>query len=53
MTRRYFIRSRSLIFGLGHGITNTDSIIPGAKLPSGRQVLRCMMYTQFHAEGPG
>ncbi|KAJ8400712.1 hypothetical protein AAFF_G00394810 [Aldrovandia affinis] len=37
-------------------ITNTDGIITGAKLPSGRQILRCMLYnrdTQLDAKRPG
>ncbi|KAI9516307.1 hypothetical protein NQZ68_017510 [Dissostichus eleginoides] len=37
-------RSRSLVFGLGASITNEDGMITGAKLPSGRQILRCMLY---------
>lgn len=47
--------SRSLVFGLGASITNTNAIITGAKLPSGRQILQCMMYncdTQLHAKRP-
>ncbi|KAJ8337082.1 hypothetical protein SKAU_G00383020 [Synaphobranchus kaupii] len=48
--------SRSLVFGLGASITNVDGIITGAKLPSGRQILRCMLYNcdaQLHAKRPG
>ncbi|XP_033962512.1 uncharacterized protein [Pseudochaenichthys georgianus] len=35
--------SRSLVFGLGPSITSEDGIITGAKLPTGRQILRCML----------
>lgn len=48
--------SRNLVFGLGASITNNDGIITGAKLPSGRQILRCMLYNcdaQLHAKRPG
>uniref|UniRef100_UPI00358E1E58 uncharacterized protein n=1 Tax=Myxine glutinosa TaxID=7769 RepID=UPI00358E1E58 len=47
--------SRTLVFGLGASITNEDGIITGAKLPSGRQILRCMLYNcdaQLHAKRP-
>ncbi|KAJ4930285.1 hypothetical protein JOQ06_019290 [Pogonophryne albipinna] len=49
-------RSRSLVFGLGASITNADGMITGAKLPSGRQILRCMLYNcdvQLHDKRPG
>ena len=49
-------KSRSLVFGLGASITNADGIITGAKLPSGRQILRCILYhcdMQMHEKRPG
>ena len=49
-------RSRTLVFGLGPTITDADAIITGAKLPSGRQILRCLLHncdTQLHAKRPG
>ena len=33
-----------MVFGLGHAITDEDSEIHGARLPSCEQVLRCLMY---------
>lgn len=43
--------SRSLVFGLGPRITSEDGIITGAKLPTGRQILRCMLAKQPGANG--
>ncbi len=43
--------SRSLIFGLGPSITSEDGIITGAKLPTGRQILRCMLAKKPGANG--
>lgn len=43
--------SRSLVFGLGPRVTSEDGIITGAKLPTGRQVLRCMIAKQPGANG--
>ena len=37
-------RKAKSIFGLGKGITEDDSQIAGSRLPTRRQVLRCMMY---------
>ena len=38
-------RQSSVIFGLlGGGITEVDGEITGARLPTGQQVLRCLMY---------
>ena len=37
-------RKTKNIFGLGKGITEDDSLITGSRLPTCRQVLRCMMY---------
>ena len=37
-------RQATEIYGLGSGITEADSDITGAKLPTSMQVLRCMMY---------
>ncbi len=43
--------SRSLVFGLGPSITSEDGIITGAKLPTGRQILRCMLAKKPGANG--
>ncbi|KAJ8015190.1 hypothetical protein DPEC_G00023560 [Dallia pectoralis] len=43
--------SRSLVFGLGPSITSEDGIITGAKLPTGRQILRCMLAIKPGANG--
>ncbi|XDV14327.1 hypothetical protein PO909_014598 [Leuciscus waleckii] len=43
--------SRSLVFGLGPSITSEDGIITGAKLPTGRQILRCMLGKKPGANG--
>ncbi|CAL8391348.1 unnamed protein product [Arctogadus glacialis] len=43
--------SRSLVFGLGPSITSEDGIITGAKLPTGRQILRCMLAKEPGANG--
>ena len=37
-------RNTSTIFGLGEGITEADGTITGSRLPSSRQVLRCLLY---------
>lgn len=39
-------RKGAEIFGLGSGITSTDSQITGSRLPTNQQVLRCFMYHQ-------
>lgn len=39
-------RKAAEIFGLGSGITTTDSQITGSRLPTSRQVLRCFMFHQ-------
>ena len=39
-------RKGAEIFGLGSGITSTDSQITGSRLPTNQQVLRCYMYHQ-------
>ncbi|XP_034087493.1 uncharacterized protein LOC117556300 [Gymnodraco acuticeps] len=43
--------SRSLVFGLGPSITSEDGIITGAKLPTGRQILRYMLAKKPGANG--
>ncbi|KAJ4935798.1 hypothetical protein JOQ06_017325 [Pogonophryne albipinna] len=43
--------SRSLVFGLGPSITSEDGIITGAKLLTGRQILRCMLAKKPGANG--
>ncbi|KAJ8012773.1 hypothetical protein DPEC_G00046360 [Dallia pectoralis] len=43
--------SRSLVFGLGPSITSEDGIITCAKLPTGRQMLRCMLAIKPGAYG--
>ncbi|KAI4828698.1 hypothetical protein KUCAC02_022776 [Chaenocephalus aceratus] len=43
--------SRSLVFGLGPSITSEDGIITCAKLPTGRQILRCMLAKKPGANG--
>ncbi|KAI4830172.1 hypothetical protein KUCAC02_001822, partial [Chaenocephalus aceratus] len=43
--------SRSLVFGLGPSITSEDGIITGAKLPTGRQIIRCMLAKKPGANG--
>lgn len=37
-------RKQAKIFGLGRGITSDDAEITGSRLPTSRQVLRCMMF---------
>ncbi|XP_078286949.1 lethal(3)malignant brain tumor-like protein 2 isoform X2 [Rhinoraja longicauda] len=37
-------RKTAEIFGLGSGITSSDAEITGSRLPTCRQVLRCLMY---------
>ena len=39
-------RKSAEIFGLGKGITTSDSQITGSRLPSCQQVLRCFLYHQ-------
>ena len=36
-------RRAKSVFGLGKGINDDDSQITGSRLPTSRQVLRCMM----------
>ncbi|KAJ4931376.1 hypothetical protein JOQ06_025673 [Pogonophryne albipinna] len=43
--------SHSLVFGLGPSITSENGIITGAKLPTGRQILRCMLAKKPGANG--
>ncbi|KAK5883105.1 hypothetical protein CesoFtcFv8_019471 [Champsocephalus esox] len=43
--------SRSLVFGLGPRITSEDGIITGAKLPTGHQIIRCMLNKKPGANG--
>ncbi|KAK5898735.1 hypothetical protein CesoFtcFv8_008284 [Champsocephalus esox] len=43
--------SRSLVFGLGPSITSEDGIITGAKLPTGLQIIRCMLAKKPGANG--
>ena len=39
-------RQSSVVFGLpGGAITASDSVITGARLPTNRQVIRCMLYS--------
>ena len=37
-------RQSATIFGLGNAITTKDSMLTGARLPTSRQVLRCLMF---------
>ena len=37
-------RKSAEVFGLGQAITEDDFLITGARLPTYRQVLRCLMY---------
>ena len=37
-------RKKKQVFGLGDGITENDKQITGSRLPTARQVLRCLMY---------
>ncbi len=37
-------RQSKTIFGLGPSVTKDDAIITGCRLPTNRQVLRCMLY---------
>lgn len=41
---KHATRSASTIWGLGSGITEDDAVITGCRLPSCRQVLRCMLF---------
>ncbi|KAI4815765.1 hypothetical protein KUCAC02_005892 [Chaenocephalus aceratus] len=50
-TSPYQTSSRSLVFGLGPSITSEDGIITGAELPTGRQILRCMLAKKPGANG--
>lgn len=43
-------RKTSTIFGLGSGITAEDSQITGSRLPTCKQVLRCLMFYQQEEE---
>ena len=44
-------RKAAEFFGLGKGINVTDSDITGSRLPTSRQVLRCLMF-HIQEDGP-
>ena len=41
-------RRSTAIFGLGSGLSDDDSIIMGSRLPTCRQILKCMMWHVHH-----
>ena len=55
LAKTFQTRQRSQVFGLGPAICIDDATITGTRLPSCRQVLRCMVYhcsEASHAEQP-
>lgn len=50
MSEKVATRKSTTVFGLGSGITESDANISGSRLPTCRQVLRCMM---FHIQNEG
>ena len=44
-------RKISAVYGLGEGVTQDDEILKGAKLPTVRNVIRCVRYHVQQSSG--
>jgi len=43
-------RNATKLFGIGAAISDSDKIIPGSKLPTNGQVLRCFLFNAHHKD---